>query len=86
MEACTTKSSLNQEFPGAAVWHLLFSIFTNNMPMTVYVCVDSTMYMSATTSTEMTATLNIEMQLVSEWVSRNKLVLNISDYLKTYWC
>ena len=36
---------------------------------------DSTLYMSVT---EMTATLNKELQLVSEWVARNKLVLNIS--------
>ena len=45
---------------------------------------DSTLYTSATTATEMTATLNIELQLVSEWVARNKLVLNISDYLKLH--
>ena len=39
---------------------------------------DSTLDTSATTVTEMTATLNKELQLVSEWVARNKLVLNIS--------
>jgi hypothetical protein len=39
---------------------------------------DSTQQTSATTGTEMTATLNKELQLVSEWVVRNKLVLNIS--------
>ena len=39
---------------------------------------DSTLYTSATTTTEMTATLNKELQLVSEWVARNKLALNIS--------
>ena len=39
---------------------------------------DSTLDTSATTVTEMTATLNKEPQLVSEWVARNKLVLNIS--------
>ena len=39
---------------------------------------DSTLYTSSTTATEMTATLNKELQLVSEWVARNKLVLNIS--------
>jgi hypothetical protein len=39
---------------------------------------DSTLYTSVTTATEMTATLNKELQLVSEWVARNKLVLNIS--------
>lgn len=36
---------------------------------------DSTLYTSATTATE---TFNKELQLVSEWVARNKLVLNIS--------
>jgi hypothetical protein len=38
---------------------------------------DSTLDMSATTATEMTVTLK-ELQLVSEWVARNKLVRNIS--------
>ncbi|CDQ90482.1 unnamed protein product [Oncorhynchus mykiss] len=39
---------------------------------------DSTLYASATTATEITATLNKELQLVSEWVTRNKFALNIS--------
>jgi hypothetical protein len=39
---------------------------------------DSTPYTSATTVIEMTATLNKELQLVSEWVVRHMLVLNIS--------
>ena len=39
---------------------------------------DSTLSTSATTSIEMTATLNKKLQLVSECVARNKLVLNIS--------
>ena len=39
---------------------------------------DTTLYTSATTETAMTATLNKEVQLVSEWVVSNKLVLNIS--------
>ena len=39
---------------------------------------DSTLYMSATKATEMTGTLNKELQFASEWVRRNKLVLNIS--------
>ena len=38
---------------------------------------DSTLYTSATTATEMTATLK-DLQLVSEWSARNRLVLNIS--------
>ena len=39
---------------------------------------DSTQYTSATTATEMTATLNKELQFISEWVARDELVLNIS--------
>jgi hypothetical protein len=39
---------------------------------------DSPLYTSATTATEMTAALNKELQLFSEWVARNKLALNIS--------
>jgi hypothetical protein len=39
---------------------------------------DSTLYTSVTTATEITTTLNKELQLVSEWVARNKLALNIS--------
>ena len=39
---------------------------------------DSTLYMSATTATEINATLNTVLQFVSEWVERNKLALNIS--------
>ena len=39
---------------------------------------DSTPYKSATTATEITATLNKELQLVSEWVARNKLALKMS--------
>ena len=38
---------------------------------------DSTLYTSASTATEMTATLKV-LQLVLEWVARNNLVLNIS--------
>jgi hypothetical protein len=34
--------------------------------------------MLATTATEMIGTLNKELQFVSEWVERKKLVLNIS--------
>ena len=53
-----------------------FSIFSNDMTQalskaSVY------LYTSATTASEMIATLNKELQIVSEWVARNKLVLNI---------
>jgi hypothetical protein len=66
---------------GSCLGPLLFSIFTNNMAMSkarvsMYVD-DSTLYTSATTVIEMTATHNKELQLVLEWVARNKLVLNI---------
>ena len=69
---------------GSCLGPLLFSIFTNDMLLALskasvsMYADDSTLYMSATTATEMTATLNKELQLVSEWVARNKLVLNIS--------
>ena len=39
---------------------------------------ESTLYTQAAIATAMTATLCKEQQLVSEWVARNKLVLNIS--------
>jgi hypothetical protein len=35
------------------------------------------LYTSATTASEMTATLNKELAIVSELMARNKLVLNI---------
>ena len=40
---------------------------------------DSTLYTSATTATEMTVTLNKELQLVLEWVARNKLALKLKS-------
>ena len=58
---------------------VVFSIFTNDMPLALseasvsMYADDSTLYMSATAATEMTATLNKDLQLVSEWVERNKL-------------
>ena len=39
---------------------------------------DSTIYASATTTNEVTETLNKEFRSVLEWVASNKLVLNIS--------
>ena len=39
---------------------------------------DNSLYTSATTASEIPAMLSKELQLVSEWVARNKLVLNIS--------
>jgi hypothetical protein len=60
---------------GSCLGPLLFSIFTNES-MYDRVCMyadDSTLYTSATTATEITATLNKELQLVSEWVARKNL-------------
>jgi hypothetical protein len=74
---------------GSCLGSLLFTIFTNDMPLalskaSVSMYADaSTLYTSATTATEMTATLK-ELQLVSEWVARNKLVLNISKLKALY--
>jgi hypothetical protein len=72
---------------GSCLGPLLFSIFTNDTPvalskasMSMYAD-DSTLYTSATTATEMTATLNKELQLVSEFVARNTFVLNMSKYV-----
>ena len=59
---------------------LLFSMFTNDTLSKARVSMhanDSTLYTSATTVTEITATLNKELQLVSEWVVRNELAKNI---------
>jgi hypothetical protein len=65
MEASPTLSRQNQEFPRAAVEVNYFKkIFTHDMPLAlskarVSMYADhSTLYMSATTATEMTATLN----------------------------
>ena len=38
---------------------------------------DSTLYMSAQTVEEIPSALNKELQMVSKWISDNKLVLNI---------
>ena len=58
---------------GSCLGPLLFSVFTDELPRAL-----TQHYTSATTATEMTATLNKELLLVSDWVARNKLVLNIS--------
>jgi hypothetical protein len=43
----------------------------------------STLYTSVTTATEKTATLNKELQFVSEWGARKKLVQHISKTKST---
>ena len=69
---------------GSCLGPLLFSVFNNDMALALSKASvslygdDSTLCMSATTATEMTATLNKELQFISEWVARNTFVLNIS--------
>ena len=52
--------------------------FTKDMPLALTKADDSTLYTSDTIATEITETLNKELQLVSKWVARNMFVLNIS--------
>jgi hypothetical protein len=70
---------------GSSIDPLLFSIFTNDLPLALLnkVCVpmfaeDSTIYVSPSTANEVTETLNNELQSVLEWVASNKRVLVIS--------
>ena len=63
---------------GSCLGPLLSSIFTYDMPLALskasvsMYADDSTLYTSATTATEMTATFNKDLQLVLEWGARNK--------------
>jgi hypothetical protein len=67
---------------GSSLGPVVFSIFTNDLPLALNkACVsmyadDSTIYASATTANEVTETLK-ELQSVLKWVGSNKLVLNI---------
>jgi hypothetical protein len=69
---------------GSSLGALFLSIFTNDLPLALnkaYVSMyadDSTIYASATTTNDVTETLNKELQSVLKWVASNKLVLNIS--------
>ena len=75
---------------GSSLDPLLFSIFTNDLPLSLNkACVfmnadDSTIYTSAITANEVTETLNNELQSVLEWVASNKLLLNISKVRALY--
>jgi hypothetical protein len=68
---------------GSSLGPLLFSIFTNDLPLALnkarvsMYSDDSTLYTSATTASEITETLNKELQSVLEWVASNKQILNI---------
>ena len=67
---------------GSCLGPLLFSIFTNDLPLALnkvsMYAYDSTIYTSERTANEVTDTLNKELQSALEWVASNKLVLKIS--------
>ena len=69
---------------GISLGPLHFSIFTNDLSLALNKALvsmyadDSTIYASATTTKDVTETLNKELQSVLKWVTSNKLVLNIS--------
>ncbi|CDR00508.1 unnamed protein product [Oncorhynchus mykiss] len=73
MESLSNIIQLQSGIPqGSCLGPLLFSIFTKDIPLTLCKARvsmhadDSTLYTSATTATEMIATLNIKLQLVSD--------------------
>lgn len=69
---------------GSCLGPLLFSIFTNDLPlalneasMTMYAD-DSTVYAASNSHSELNILLQHELDLVIEWVDRNRLSLNIA--------
>jgi hypothetical protein len=70
---------------GSCLGSLLFSIFTNDLPLLLQVdksilnADDCTLYTSTTTASELTESLSKVLQSVSEWVINNKLVLSASE-------
>ena len=69
---------------GSCLGPLLFTIFTNDMPLVLdraniaMYSDDTTLYMSATNVEDLSVALNKELQYISEWVVNNRMVLNIS--------
>ena len=69
---------------GSCLGPLLYSSFTNDLPSVlnksrvVMYADDSTIFIAASESNEQTDVLSSELQMVSESVDMNKLVLNIS--------
>lgn len=69
---------------GSCLGPLLYSIFTNDLPSVVkhstlvMYADDSTMYCAANSSDELGEVISNELERVYEWITVNKLVLNIS--------
>lgn len=69
---------------GSCLGPLLFTIFTNDLPLVLdranvsMYADDTTLYMSATNVDDLSVALNKELQLISDWVVNNRMVLNIS--------
>ncbi len=69
---------------GSCLGPLLFSIFTNDLPLVlkraraVMYADDTTLYLPATSIEKWSADLDEELQLVVKWVRNNKMVLNLT--------
>lgn len=63
---------------------LLYAVFTNELPLIMYrakvsiYADDTTVYMAEPTTEELERVLNRELQSVVDWITNNKLVLNVS--------
>lgn len=69
---------------GSCLGPLLYAIFTNDLPSVLCKATvqmyadDSTLYYAAKTVSELGYVLPAELNMVSDWIKQNKLVLNIS--------
>ena len=69
---------------GSCLGPLLYSIFTNDLPLAVkqasltMYADDSTLYYAASTCSELNQVLTVELNRVYDWIRSNKLVLNPS--------
>ena len=73
---------------GSCLGPLLYSIFTNDMPLVLskaslaMFADDSTVFMSASGVDELNVLLQNEIKPISDWVDNNNLVLNVSNVSK----